>query len=381
MLKVAIVGCGKIADSHASQIQRIEGCEIVGVCDLEELMAKQLSQRFRVKQHFSDLDELFRQARPDVVHIATSPQSHFELGKRCLEHGCHVYIEKPFTLHTSETEELIGIAQERKLKLTAGHDDQFRHAARRMRDLVRGGYLGGNPVHMESYYCYEMGESSAYAKALLADKQHWVRKLPGQLLHNIISHGIARIAEFLTTETPRVIAYGFTSPLLKKMGEQEIVDELRVIISEEERVTAYFTFSSQMRPSLHQFRIYGPRNGLILDQDNETLIRLRGARHKSYLEQFIPPLVMAKQYLGNASRNVREFLASDFHAKSGMKYLIESFYRSIGENAPLPIPYREIILTSRIMDAIFEQIKVKRLQSGYEPAARDRPLSHGAGKS
>ena len=46
MLKVAIVGCGKIADSHASQIQRIEGCEIVGVCDREPLMARQLYERF-----------------------------------------------------------------------------------------------------------------------------------------------------------------------------------------------------------------------------------------------------------------------------------------------------------------------------------------------
>ena len=46
MLKVAIVGCGKIADSHAQQIQRIQACEIVAVCDREPLMAKQLYERF-----------------------------------------------------------------------------------------------------------------------------------------------------------------------------------------------------------------------------------------------------------------------------------------------------------------------------------------------
>jgi predicted dehydrogenase len=216
---------------------------------------------------------------------------------------------------------------------------------------------------MESYYCYELTETSAYAKALLADKQHWVRKLPGQLLHNIISHGIARIAEFLMTDTPQVIAHGFTSPLLASMGENEIVDELRVIISDERRTTAYFTFSSQMRPSLHQFRIYGPKNGLLLDQDNETLIRLWGTRYKSYLEQFVPPLALAKQYLGNVSRNARKFLASDFHMKSGMKCLIESFYRSITDGAPLPISYREILLTSRIMDTIFEQLRTKSVQN------------------
>ena len=53
---------------------------------------------------------------------------------------------------------------------------------------------------------------------------------------------------------------------------------------------------------------------------------------------------------------MRLFLARDFHPKSGMKYLIEQFYRSIVENGPPPIPYREILLTARIMDCIFEQL-------------------------
>ena len=119
---------------------------------------------------------------------------------------------------------------------------------------------------------------------------------------NIISHGIARIAEYLPGDGPRVIAHGLTSPMLEKMGERELVDELRVIISDNSGVTAYFTFSSGMRPSLHQFRIYGPTNGLLLDLDNETMIRLRGRRHKSYAEHFISPLVMAKQYTGNSGR-------------------------------------------------------------------------------
>jgi predicted dehydrogenase len=184
------------------------------------------------------------------------------------------------------------------------------------------------------------------------------------LLHNIISHGVARIAEFLTTDSPEVIAHGFPSPTLRGMGEHEIVDELRVIISEAENVTAYFTFSSQMRPSLHQFRIFGQANGLILDQDNETLIKLRGARRKSFLEQFVGPLDLARQYAGNSLRNIRSFLANDFHPKAGMKFLIESFYRSISDGTPPPIPYREIILTSRIMDEIFSQLRAARSENG-----------------
>ncbi len=356
MLKIAIVGCGKIADAHASQIARIKGCEIVGVCDREPLMAQQLAKRFPVKRAFSSLIELFDEGKPDVVHITTPPQSHFDLAKTCLDRGCHVYIEKPFTLWADEAQRLIAVANEKRLKLTAGHDDQFSHVSRRMRSIVRSGFLGGTPIHMESYYCYEITKTG-YAGAFLGDKQHWVRRLPGKLLHNIISHGIARIAEFLTGDSPEVIAYGFTSGLLRALGETEIIDELRVIIHDADGTTAYFTFSSQMRPGLHEFRIYGPKNGLILDQDQETLIKIRGARYKSYAEKFVPPIILAGQYWQNLGANLKRFLGNDFHMKAGLKCLIERFYHAIVAGTPTPIPHREILLTATIMEKIFGQLE------------------------
>jgi predicted dehydrogenase len=336
-------------------LQRIKGCEIVAVCDREELMAQQLFERFPIKRWFNDVSEMLREARPDVVHITTPPQSHFDLGKQCLDAGAHVYIEKPFTLYTAQTEELIRLAEQKNLKLTAGHDDQFSHVARRMRELVRSGYLGGAPVHMESYYCYDLADP-AYAKAFLGNKAHWVRKLPGKLLHNIISHGIARIAEFFPDDAPQIIASGFDSPRLQAMGETEIIDELRVLIKGRQGHTAYFTFSSQMRPSLHELRLYGPKNGLILDEDHQILTKCSGKTLKSYAEKFVPPLNFSAQHLQNFAGNLRRFLRNDFHMKSGMKNLIETFYAAIRGEAPLPIPYREIVLTSRIMGIIFEQL-------------------------
>jgi predicted dehydrogenase len=378
MLKVAIVGCGKIADAHASQIRRIRGCEIVAACDREPLMAEQFCERFAIRnrKHFSDVDDMLADARPDVVHVTTPPGSHFDVARRCLERGSHVYVEKPFALCAEDVEALLRFAAHRALKITAGHDDQFSHAARRMRRLVRSGYLGGAPVHMESHYCYDLGEPS-YARAILGDRNHWVRALPGKLLHNIISHGIARIAEFLTTDTPRVIAYGFTSPILDTLNEREIIDELRVIIADDVSTTAYFTFSSQMRPAIHQFRIYGRRNGLALDSDQETVIKLRGRRFTSYGERFLPPVIFAQQYLGNLMTNAKAFLAADFHMKSGMKHLIESFYHSITNGTAPPIPYREILLTARIMDAIFEQLACPERQAHVTvPRLSQGPRSH-----
>lgn len=362
MLKVGIIGCGKIADAHAAAIARIGNCDLVGACDREPLMAKQLAERFQIKQHFELVEEMVAKSQPDVVHITTPPASHFSIAKFCLERGCNVYVEKPFTLNTAEARQLIALAEEKKVKLTAGHNYQFTHAARRMRELVRSGYLGERLVHMESYYGYDLGDV-AYARAFLEDQRHWVRGLPGQLLQNVISHGIARIAEFLTGDDPKLIVHGFTSPLLTSLGETEIVDELRVIISDENGTTAYFTFSAHMKPILQEFRIYGLKNSLILDQNHEVLIKLRGDKFKSYADFFIPPVLMAKQQLSNLRKNVSLFLKHDFHNDAGMKCLIEAFYRSIIDDSDVPISYREILLTSKIMDSIFDQVRASRMQS------------------
>jgi predicted dehydrogenase len=323
-------------------------------------MAKQLQERLGTPRRFSDVRDMLAIAKPDAVHITTPPQTHYALGKLCLEAGCHVYVEKPFTVTYEQARELVALAQRRNLKLTVGHNAQFTHAANTTRQLVADGYLGGPPVHVESYYCYDLSDPG-YAKALLGDGSHWVRGLPGGLLQNTISHGISKIAEYLLGEDIQVHAHGFTSDVLRSIGETEIIDELRVILRDGSQ-TAYFTFSSQMRPSLHGLRLYGPKNGIFLDEQKQTVLKVRGKAYKSYLEQFLPPWDYAKQYVGNALGNMRKFAAANFQAGYGMKCLITRFYESIAKQTAPPIPYGEILQTSRIMDEIFAQIGSNRQQ-------------------
>jgi hypothetical protein len=146
---------------------------------------------------------------------------------------------------------------------------------------------------------------------------------------------------------------------LKSIGEREILDELRVILYDG-AATAYFTFSSQMRPSLHLMRMYGPKNGLTMDEDQQTVIKFAGTRYKSYLHQFVPPWDHARQYASNSLGNIRKFLKADFQTGYGMKVLIQSFYNSIVDGRPVPIPYSEILRTSRIMNEIFSQLDSRK---------------------
>jgi hypothetical protein len=93
-----------------------------------------------------------------------------------------------------------------------------------------------------------------------------------------------------------------------------------------------------------------------VDHASGSLIRHENRAYKSYLTYFVPPLKNARQHWRNARVNFFNFLNGKLHQDSGMKELIERFYLSIRNQSAPPIPYREILLTARIMDEIFEQI-------------------------
>jgi predicted dehydrogenase len=354
MLRIAIVGCGKVADQHVQAIHRIPDCTIVSLCDRELLMARQLGERIGVTKCFANLEEMLRSTQPQVVHITTPPQGHFQLAKECLEFGSHVYLEKPFTVTAEETEALIGFAETRGLKMTAGHNYQFTLEMVEMRRLAKAGFLGGKPVHLESYWSYDLGDIS-YVGPVLGNPAHWVRRLPGQLFHNIISHGLAKVAEFLDDELTEIIVTAHQSPQLRLLGAKEVLDELRVLIRDKSDTTAFFCFSTQIK-NVNQLRIYGPSGSITADIITGTVIRKENRAYKSYLTYFVPPLKDAREYFRNASVNVINFVRQRLHQDFGMKELIQRFYQSIQTESPVPVPYREIILVARLMDQIFAQI-------------------------
>jgi predicted dehydrogenase len=195
-----------------------------------------------------------------------------------------------------------------------------------------------------------------------------VRQLPGQLLHNIISHGIAKLAEFLSDDLAEVVASAHQSPRLRGMGGQEVLDELRVMIRDGSGTTAFFCFSTQVRPGLNELRICGPANSITVDHVSGSLIRHVNRSCKSYMTYFAPPLHNGREHLRNARANLMNFLRRRLYQDYGMRELIERFYKSVRVGDSPPIPYREILLTARIMDEVFAQVYPGKAVSKPEEA-------------
>ena len=155
-LRVAIVGCGKSAENHVSEIRKLPCAQLVGVCDSEPLMAEQFSIRHDISVWYSDLGRLLLEQHPDVVHIATPPQSHLDVALQAIEAGCHLFVEKPLAENARQASRLVRTARANGCKLTIGWTHYFDPAMQAARSRIAQGVIG-SVVHLEAFTAYDLG--------------------------------------------------------------------------------------------------------------------------------------------------------------------------------------------------------------------------------
>jgi predicted dehydrogenase len=124
-LKIGVVGTGHLGKLHLKMFKHLDKCELIGVYDNNLLQSKAAASEFNVDE-FEDLNTLLNKV--DAVSIAATTSSHFELVKKSLISGKHVFVEKPITATIAEAEELVKIAEKNKLNLQVGHIERFNPA-------------------------------------------------------------------------------------------------------------------------------------------------------------------------------------------------------------------------------------------------------------
>jgi predicted dehydrogenase len=366
-LKVALVGCGKIADGHIEEIQKSgEVARLVAVCDVEELMAEQLARRFDIPAHYSNFVQMLDRETPDVVHIATPPGHHLHLACTAIDAGCHVYVEKPLAPNLADAAKLLHYAETHSRKATVNYTYWFDPPALLMRDLIAKGELG-DPIHAESVYGYNL--AGPFGSALLADPNHWVHQLPGKLFQNNIDHMINKLVEFVPDDSPEVLARALVRRTLR-FGDvrDEMEDELRVSLLGA-KVTASGLFSSNARPVGHYCRVFGTKNTLTVDYVARTVTFDESPHLPSAIGRLLPAFASAWQFARAGTENVRRFVRSDFHFFAGLGELIRRFYACIETDAPPPIAYRDILRVAGIMDRIWQELANQRIAASVTQSA------------
>ncbi len=124
-IRIGVVGVGHLGSIHAKVYSRLDNVKLVGIADCNIERALEIGKKYHAPA-FSDYDNLFDKV--DAVSIAVPTSLHYNIGKDFLNHGIHVLIEKPITKTLSEADELIEIAEEKKLILQVGHIERFNSA-------------------------------------------------------------------------------------------------------------------------------------------------------------------------------------------------------------------------------------------------------------
>lgn len=149
-LRFAIVGIGYWGPNYARIINNNIESELVWCCDtnLESLLRmKALYPFIKITQNLQDiLDDV----SVDCVAIVTPPQTHYLIAKQCLEAGKHLLVEKPFTMTSVESSNLINIAKMKKRCIGIDHTFIYNPALELLKRNIDSGSLG------KIYYIYGM---------------------------------------------------------------------------------------------------------------------------------------------------------------------------------------------------------------------------------
>lgn len=124
-LRAAVVGVGYLGTFHAQKYAKNPQARLVGVCDFSPAQADKVAADLGVASIHKAQDLI---GQVDLVTVAASTQSHYELAKLFLQNGIHVNVEKPITATLPQAEELVNLAAQKNLKLAVGHIERFNPA-------------------------------------------------------------------------------------------------------------------------------------------------------------------------------------------------------------------------------------------------------------
>ncbi len=142
MIRVGVIGYGYWGPNIVRNFQQTEGSRVVAVCDKSDKSLRRAQQAYPELRVSSNADDLLTATDIDAIAVVTPVWTHFELAKKALENGKHVFVEKPFTSSTAQAEELIELAERKNLKVMVDHTFLFTGAVRKIRGLIDDGTLG-----------------------------------------------------------------------------------------------------------------------------------------------------------------------------------------------------------------------------------------------
>ncbi len=141
-VRVGLIGCGKIARTHAHSLRHLDEADFIACCDQDEARARDLAATYGVPNVFTDLNELLKSGLVDVVLVCTPHPAHERVVVAAAEAGVHVLCEKPIAITLDEADRMIDAADRAGVAFGVIFQRRFWPAAQRVRAAIDDGRLG-----------------------------------------------------------------------------------------------------------------------------------------------------------------------------------------------------------------------------------------------
>jgi predicted dehydrogenase len=142
VIRVGVIGYGYWGPNIVRNLHGLETTQVAMICDKSSAALARARKAYPGIPTTSEPDDVLGSQDIDAVAVITPVWTHYELAKKALENGKHVFIEKPFTSNSAQAEELIALAQRKKLQIMVDHTFLFTGAVRKIRELTQSGALG-----------------------------------------------------------------------------------------------------------------------------------------------------------------------------------------------------------------------------------------------
>jgi predicted dehydrogenase len=142
MIRFGVIGYGYWGPNIVRNLQSVEGASVVAVCDSSASAQRRVKEAYPQVQVCGDCNEILTSPDIDAIAVITPVWTHFELAKKALLNGKHVFVEKPFTSTSQQALELIELAERKKLQIMVDHTFLFTGSVKKIHQLVNDGTLG-----------------------------------------------------------------------------------------------------------------------------------------------------------------------------------------------------------------------------------------------
>jgi predicted dehydrogenase len=142
VVRVGVIGYGYWGPNIVRNLAALDGCHLSTICDQNPAAIKRAGRIYPGVRLTTNDSEVLNSPEIDAVAIVTPVWTHYDIAKKALENGKHVFVEKPFTSTSAQAEELIELAGRKNLQIMVDHTFLFGGAVRKIRELVDNGTLG-----------------------------------------------------------------------------------------------------------------------------------------------------------------------------------------------------------------------------------------------